>query len=52
MIFNSSKTVILNVAFTDKPAMHFDVNYIWMMMMFFSLPLSTPKVLGAVVDNT
>ena len=27
MILNSSKTVILNVAFTDKPAMHLDVTY-------------------------
>ena len=50
MILNSSKTVILNVAFTDKPAMHFDVNY--GDDDNFLSPSEHTKFLGVVVDNT
>ena len=49
MILNSSKTVILNVAFTDKPAMHLDVTY--GNDNIFLSPSEHTKFLGVVVDN-
>ena len=48
-ILNSSKTVILNVAFTDKPAMHLDVTY--GNDNIFLSPSEHTKFLGVVVDN-
>ena len=50
MILNSSKTVILNVAFTNKPAMHLGVTY--GDDNIFISPSEHTKFLGVIVDNT
>ena len=50
MILNSSKTVILNVAFTNKPAMHLGISY-GDDNLFIS-PSEHTKFLGIFIDNT
>ena len=49
-ILNSSKTVILNVAFTNKPAMHLGISY-GDDNLFIS-PSEHTKSLGVFIDNT